>query len=159
MERRYRTQIISDRNVIFLQEALIYKANSLRYRQVYHSAINVWMHNGTQTLISIMCLDDALLIKNCRWSQRRNLKQILLKFQSSNTLLRISDNRQKCHTILWSQKRVFKLIFDCNQIHSNKIAFVFRQDQQKCKAPMVQTGVSFFMRNKIIYDFDIVMFD
>lgn len=84
MERRYRTQIIWKRNVIFLQEALIYKANSLRYRQVYHSAINVWMHNGMQTLISIMCLDDALLIENCRWSQRRNLKQILLKFRSSD---------------------------------------------------------------------------
>lgn len=129
MERRYRTPIISNRNVIFLQEALIYKANSLRYRQVYHSAINVWMHNGMQTLISIMCLDDALLIENSRWSQRRNLKRILLKFWSSNALLSISDNRQKCRTILWSQNRVRKLIFDGSSICNNKVAFAFRQLQ------------------------------
>lgn len=94
-ERRYRTPIIPNRNVIFLQEALIYKANSQRYRQVYHTAINVWMHNGMQSLISIMCLDDALLFENCRWSQRRKLKQILLKLWPSNALLRLWDKRQK----------------------------------------------------------------
>lgn len=96
-----RTPMISKGNVIFLQEALIYKANSQRFRQVYHTAINVWMHNGMQGLISVMCLDDALLIRNHRWwSQRGKLKHILLKLGPSNTLLRIPDKRRsKCHTI------------------------------------------------------------
>lgn len=150
MERRYRIPIISNRNVIFLQDSLIYKASSLRYRQVYHSAINVWMRNGMQTLISIMCLDDALLIENCRWSQRRNLKQILLKFQSSNALLRISDNRQKCRTILWSQKSVHKLIFDYNLICNSKVAFAFRQLQKpiEMQSPNGLDWSQLFIKNR-----------
>lgn len=67
---RCRTSTLSHENVIFLYGALIYIANSQRFRQVYHTAINVWMHNGMQSLISIMCLDDTLLISNQRRSWR-----------------------------------------------------------------------------------------